>query len=168
MQKKAPHLVFVFHDAFHVGGLFWNDLFEDTENVVMDSHFYQAWQPATPPIEQYCTLFDVIAYAKTTKYDVWIGEWSLATDTCAHWLEGFNDTRDPFRYECELVDCPASYLPEPFNVDFDRTAESLGPYGEHTHNFIQKGKCTSDSRYFSEDDMQVYGQCALASLDKYV
>ncbi len=22
---------------------------------------------------------------------VWMGEWALATDSCAHWLGGFND-----------------------------------------------------------------------------
>jgi hypothetical protein len=25
------------------------------------------------------------------KMEVWIGEWSLATDVCAMWLGGFND-----------------------------------------------------------------------------
>ena len=27
------------------------------------------------------------------KYEKWVGEWSLATDHCALWLEGFNDAR---------------------------------------------------------------------------
>jgi hypothetical protein len=24
-------------------------------------------------------------------FEVWLGEWSLATDVCAFWLGGFND-----------------------------------------------------------------------------
>ena len=41
MKQRAPHLVFVFHDAFQtIDALRWNDLFEDDdhENVVMDTH----------------------------------------------------------------------------------------------------------------------------------
>ena len=40
MKQRAPHLTFVFHDAFLTFGHVWNDLFEDDdhENVVMDTH----------------------------------------------------------------------------------------------------------------------------------
>jgi hypothetical protein len=32
--------------------------------------------------------------AENIKYPVWVGEWSLATDMCAHWLGGLNDGGD--------------------------------------------------------------------------
>ena len=31
------------------------------------------------------------ATATFSKYEVWFGEWSLATDVCAMWLGAFND-----------------------------------------------------------------------------
>ena len=34
------------------------------------------------------------------KYDVWVGEWSLATDVCALWLGGFNDANTDASREC--------------------------------------------------------------------
>ena len=57
------------------------------------------------------------------------------------WLGGFNDgTTDP-QFECEKVDCPKSYLPEEFAVDFDREADILGPFGTQnsTDVCIMKG-----------------------------
>ncbi len=70
---------------------------------------------------------------------MWVGEWSLATDVCAHWLGGFNDSNTEYQFECKKVDCPVSYMPEPYNVDFDRTAASLGPYGESDRATIKYG-----------------------------
>lgn len=37
---------------------------------------------------------------------MWAGEWSLGTDVCAFWLNGFNDFRDEYAHECAWVDCP--------------------------------------------------------------
>ena len=65
---------------------------------------------------------------KNLKYDVWVGEWSLATDICAMWLGGFNESFDfPYQFDCEWVECPYSYLSGDLAVDFDRTAPLLGP-----------------------------------------
>ena len=38
--------------------------------------------------------------ANKTKYEVWHGEWSLATDSCAHWLGGFNDGKANYGKNC--------------------------------------------------------------------
>ena len=45
MREKAPHLKFVFHDSFLNDPSDWDDLFadDDTHNVVIDNHFYLAW-----------------------------------------------------------------------------------------------------------------------------
>jgi hypothetical protein len=64
------------------------------------------------------------------KYPVWVGEWSLATDVCAQWLGGFNDSNTAYQRTCAKVECPYSYMPQPYAADFDRAAASLGPYGE--------------------------------------
>ena len=79
------------------------------------------------------------AHGKNIKYEVWVGEWSLATDVCAMWLGGFNDSNTEYQFDCEWVDCPYSYLPAPHNVDFDRTAATLGPYGESDRATIHYG-----------------------------
>ena len=63
------------------------------------------------------------------KYPMWAGEWSLGTDVCAFWLNGFNDFRDEYAHECAWVDCPYSYLPYPYDIDFDRSLPTIGPFG---------------------------------------
>ena len=86
IHKQHPNIKFVFHDAFHFDANIWNDLFadDDHENVVMDTHQYFAWEGAHGDIGQYCDEYGAnIANAWNFKYDVWVGEWSLATDVCA-------------------------------------------------------------------------------------
>jgi len=111
----------------------------------------------------------LLAPAQDIKYPVWIGEWSLATDTCAHWLNGFNDHRDEFSYECKWVDCPYSYLPEDVAVDFDRTAEILGPFGGGTTlGAIQKGQCMIDSEFFNDDQTMELAKCMMDAFNTYI
>jgi hypothetical protein len=89
IRQNAPHLVFVFHDAFHFFGHTWNDLFEDDdmENVVMDTHFYTAFLPRLPTRQLYAEAYRLyLAEAARIKYPVWLGEWSMATDSCAMWI----------------------------------------------------------------------------------
>jgi len=73
----------------------WDDLFadDDIDLVAMDHHFYQAFnQPAFTETGKACDDYGSNAYyASQIKYEVWFGEWALATDVCAHWLGGFND-----------------------------------------------------------------------------
>ena len=62
------------------------------DNVVMDTHQYYAWYTRNEDIGTYCDAYGgTMANALDVKYDVWVGEWSLATDVCATWLGGFND-----------------------------------------------------------------------------
>ena len=138
VQRYAPQAKFVFHDSFRYDATVWNDLFEDwdTENVVMDHHYYQAFDAAPGPDTNTSIAARCEAYASETlkakdiKYDVWFGEWALATDNCAHWLNGFNDGGAVNQYECKKVECPKPYLNDSMGgVDVDRTAKVLGPFG---------------------------------------
>ena len=111
--------------------------------------------------------------ADPLKYPVWIGEWALATDVCAHWLGGFNDANTHPQYQCHVRDCPTSYLPAPFAVDFDRTADVLGPTGpaefaDSPAALIRQGKCGDDSLYFNYTDVQKIAKCALDTFDRHV
>ena len=50
-------------------------------------------------------------------------------------------------------------------VDFDRTAETLGPFGQGSSSYdfalISKGECAIDSAHYSADDIERLGQCTL-------
>lgn len=139
-------------------------------NVVMDTHQYLAWSPALYTIESYCQVFKVNLTGPRVskiKYEKWVGEWSLATDVCAHWLEGFNDARsNGYQYECQKVDCPKSYLPPPYDVDFDRSAAMLGPFGESTQSTIQEGKCLIDSAHFNFNKVDKFANCQKEVFDQ--
>ena len=103
MQIIQPRLKFVFHDAFHFDPLVWNDMFDDNdhENVIMDTHQYTGWSPKHNHISMYCNEMEArMLVAETIKYDVWVGEWSLATDVCATWLGGFNDANTDANRTC--------------------------------------------------------------------
>ncbi|KAL3895211.1 MAG: hypothetical protein SGPRY_013574, partial [Prymnesium sp.] len=40
-----------------------------------------------------------------------VGEWSLATDNCAMWLNGFNDNLPGYpKVSCGMVQCPPPYM----------------------------------------------------------
>jgi hypothetical protein len=143
----------------------WNDLFHDTDKVMLDTHFYTAWYGANKNIGSYCDAYgNGMKTAQKIKYDVMVGEWSLATDTCAMWLGGLNDANSTYVFECESVPCPTSYLPEPYNVDFDRTADDLGPYGSSAQT-VSYGMCSSDSSFFSDADVTTLGYCVYAAFN---
>jgi glucan 1,3-beta-glucosidase len=168
MKEQTPHLKFVFHDSFHFDHSIWNDLFDDNdhENVVLDTHLYTAWDPRRENILEYCGQYKSrLQEVSLIKYDVWVGEWSLATDVCAMWLGGFNDNNTDYQFTCNWIDCPKSYLPEDLAVDFDRTAPVLGPFGQNDKSVVRYGKCPSDSLYFGDNDVRALGQCALHSFD---
>jgi hypothetical protein len=113
--------------------------------------------------------------ANNIKYEVWYGEWSLATDTCAHWLGGFNDGNTKPVQQCQWVDCPKTYLDTTKfpNATVDASIGFNGPHGygingDATDFLIQSGKCSTDSAHFSEADVAAIAKCALDSFDKYV
>lgn len=174
MKERAPHLVFVFHDAFQtVDILRWNDLFadDDHENVVMDTHQYMMYFPKLGPTFLYEETYKaVLALAESVKYDVWVGEWSLATDFCAMWLAGFNDSNGLLKhqYDCSWVECPRSYLPDEFAVDFDRTAEVLGPFGKGDQALVRKGMCPINSDHFDDKETNKLAKTLLKTFNKHV
>ena len=71
------------------------------------------------------------------KYEVWHGEWSLATDTCAHWLGGFNDGKGNFGQTCVQLECPPSYMNSSFSTDISTSKD--GPHGPFTNTANMTG-----------------------------
>jgi glucan 1,3-beta-glucosidase len=173
LQVHAPQAIFCFHDAFQYNADLWNSLFADgdTDKVVLDHHYYQAWNTGMTTTDQFCDDYEKnAAYADAFKYPVWFGEWALATDICAHWLGGFNDGNTKPQFQCQWVDCPVTYLPTSVAVDFNRTAYILGPFGTGNANdvCIQNGKCSSDSAYFSDAQVNTLAKCAYKSFDAHL
>ena len=138
--------------------------------MVIDNHYYFVWKPAEThdTVESVCkTIKDDMKKLSEHKYEVWVGEWSMATDPCAMWLEAFNDSNLPRIDQCQWVDCPKPYLPAPFGVDLDRTADIQGPFGNDRHDDIPKfGKCPIDSDRFNNEDLYEIGQCMLEAYNE--
>jgi len=131
----------------------------------MDTHQYFAWWGASGDIGGFCDGYGSnMQMAKKVKYDVWVGEWSLATDVCATWLGGFNDSNTDAVETCQRVECPKTYLPTQ-GTDFDRTAANLGPFGlsgkDRDHSTIRNGTCPIDSAYYADDQVMRLGQCTM-------
>jgi len=169
-----PKTIFVFHESFRRDAAIWNDLFpdDDMENVVLDTHPYMAFWTGDlvfNTTKEYCAEYESQLTDEATskiKYPMWAGEWALATDVCAFWLNGFNDYRDPYAHECAWVQCPKSYMPGPYGVDFDRTLPTIGPFGVSPPNTPEYGMCTTDSNFFGDDQVQELADCHMATFDK--
>ena len=56
-------------------------------------------------------------------------------------------------------------MPEPYNVDFDRTAAQLGPFGEKDGSTIRYGKCLTDSAHFGFDQIKKFAVCSREVFD---
>jgi hypothetical protein len=144
---------------------------DDIKNVVADYHHYQAFGDQIKSVEDSCKNYqDAAAYSKKFKYEVWFGEWSLATDYCAHWLGGFNDGRVVPQDTCQWVDCPKTYLPQDIftNATVDPSIEYNSPFGYGVSGnckdyLVVKGKCSKDSAKFTDDDVKKIAKCALDS-----
>lgn len=140
--------------------------------MAIDHHQYQGWVNGKFTAQEFCDDYEFNAKtADKIKYEVWIGEWSLATDVCAHWLGGFNDGNTDPQFKCHKVDCPKTYLPDSVAVDFNRkTKDYMGPFGTGKPEdvAIKQGKCNNDSAYFTTGEVRKIAKCALQAFDRHV
>lgn len=70
---------------------------------------------------------------------------------------------------CTWKDCPKSYMPK-HGTDFDRNATVLGPFGSGNPDFyaIHNGTCSSDSGFFTNEQIKEIAKCALEAFDQHV
>ena len=81
----------------------------------MDSHIYLAWNNPGPINTFHSAACGFSGGVKTMEelvdMPVIVGEWSLATDNCAMWLNGFNDNLPGYpKLPCKFVECPLDVL----------------------------------------------------------
>lgn len=129
MSMRAPHWKFIYHDSFRHD--IWNDFLINCTNTALDWHVYQAWKT-----DRYGDLFlleadankNVLENYKKSGINVVIGEWSIATDNCAMWLNGFQDNLEGYPVtECKYTTCPNPYIV--LARDIDRTSNIISPFG---------------------------------------
>ncbi|CAK4629010.1 unnamed protein product [Aphanomyces euteiches] len=139
IKSLAPSWKFVLHDSFRFGLQFWQDFMKGCPDIALDTHIYQAWMnPSTA--EDYgsnaCQQKYTISNMENALMPVIVGEWSLATDNCAMWLNGFNDNLPGFpKVQCTMQKCPvdSTYLGYGFpGTPLDTTKPIQGPYGTGT------------------------------------
>jgi glucan 1,3-beta-glucosidase len=100
----------------------------------LDTHIYQAWRDPDSRIGFYndaCGRKGSIAEMERQFGPIIVGEWSLATDNCAMWLNGFNDNLPGFpRLPCKYIPCADPYMGEGQpGAPVDPTKAIQGPYG---------------------------------------
>ena len=83
-----------------------------------------------------------------------VGEWSLATDNCAMWLNGFQDNLPGYPFiTCPTTTCPVSYMQQAGStgddVEFSKLDPSWGPEitqgksSSYVHAYIISPLCLS-------------------------
>jgi len=94
VKRGAPYWKYVMHDAFRFDKYAWGGFMKGCPERALDTHIYQAWRDPDSRIGFYqdaCSQKSRIATMEREFGPVIVGEWSLATDNCQMWLNGFND-----------------------------------------------------------------------------
>lgn len=114
VKAIAPHWRFVMHDSFRFDPAVWGGFMAGCPDIALDTHIYQAWSEPSTRANFYtnaCAQKDVIEEMERAFGPVIVGEWSLATDNCAMWLNGFNDNLPGYpKLPCKLVPCAQPYM----------------------------------------------------------
>eukprot|EP01083_Nonionella_stella_P224352 798700_1 len=111
VKERAPSWKYIMHDS----GLFkpdvWGGFMDGCPDRVLDTHIYTAWDnPSTPEqfYDKACSTKNSILEMERAFGPVIVGEWSLATDNCAMWLNGFNDNIPGYpKLPCKFIPCAA-------------------------------------------------------------
>lgn len=137
VKRKAHYWKFIIHDSFRFTPETWGGFMKGCPDRALDTHIYQAWLDPASRLSFYnnaCAQKRQIALMEREFGPVVVGEWSLATDNCAMWLNGFNDNLSGFpRSPCKYIPCSESYLN---GDDYQQPGTPLevgkglqGPYG---------------------------------------
>jgi hypothetical protein len=176
LRHLAPNWKVIFHDSFRLGtpssslwlapnaGIdFPNNPLKDSRSTrflancmhyMVDIHIYQAW--AWDPydtdyfLRMTCEIGELLRGMEKAGIPVVVGEWSLATDNCAMWLNGLNDNVPGYpKAQCKRISCPAPYFPTNGtfripNAPPDISIGKQGPYGSGGESYMEFGTCPVD------------------------
>lgn len=134
VKSKAPYWKYIMHDSFRLDPKIWGGFMDGCPDRALDTHIYQAWMDPANRETYYdnaCGTKGIIAEMEKAFGPVVVGEWSLATDNCAMWLNGFNDNLPGFpRLPCKYIPCTAPYMgTEQPGTPVDPGKPAQGPYG---------------------------------------
>ncbi|KAG7363490.1 cellulase glycosyl hydrolase family 5 protein [Nitzschia inconspicua] len=134
VKRDAPYWKYIMHDSFRLDTNIWGGFMDGCPERAMDTHIYQAWRNPDSRIGYFqdaCATKSAIGAMEREFGPVIVGEWSLATDNCAMWLNGFNDNLPGFpRLPCKYVPCSEPYMGnEQPGTPVDPTMPMQGPYG---------------------------------------
>jgi len=137
VKRTAPYWKYIIHDAFQFDPKIWGGFMDGCPDRALDTHIYQAWNNPSSRLDFYmdaCAKKFSIAEMEKEFGPVIVGEWSLATDNCAMWLNGFNDNLPGFpRLPCKYIPCPEPYMGlEQPGTPVDPGKGPQGPYGTGT------------------------------------
>jgi glucan 1,3-beta-glucosidase len=171
VQEYAPHWITLFHDSFRLNPDIWGNFMVNCNNYALDTHRYQAWAWEMPVdwfVNNACDDGDIMRLMESIGIPVIVGEWSLATDNCAMWLNGFNDNVPGYpKVTCELVSCPDPYmgLDQP-GAPPDKTKGVQGPWGTGGSSYVEHGMCPRDKMFENDDEvMKSLGYAKFNSYD---
>lgn len=131
---------YIMHDSFRFDINIWGGFMSNCPDIALDTHIYQAWEDPSNAQQFYlqaCQISSQLVEMERSFGPVIVGEWSLGTDNCPMWLNGFNDNLPGFpKLTCNYIKCPTSYLLTNKNnqgLDFAKTPDPIKsiqpPYG---------------------------------------
>jgi glucan 1,3-beta-glucosidase len=123
VQEHVPRWMCLMHDSFRPTVENWASFFKLCDKCALDMHLYQAWFPPMSNnkfVELACTDGQKIHDLESAGVPVIVGEWSLATDNCAMWLNGLNDNLPGY----PLVECARKPCPDPY-MGFEQPGEYI-------------------------------------------
>jgi len=135
VKRGAPYWKYIMHDSFRFDPSVWGGYMAGCPDRAIDTHIYQAWDNPDSRISFYanaCNQKSAIAAMEREFGPIIVGEWSLATDNCAMWLNGFNDNLAGFpRLPCKYVKCADPYMGEGVQpgTPVDPNKPIQGPFG---------------------------------------
>lgn len=152
VRAAAPQWLFVVHDSFRLDE--WHGFMAGCPAVALDTHIYQAWfdiRTQESFLESACSWRKRVHSIQDSTLPLIVGEWSLATDNCAMWLNGFHDNAPGYpKVDCASVRCPAPYVSGIKGPP--QGSELPGPFGTGT-SAPSGGNCPVTKPWDNEDEM---------------
>jgi len=172
VQLKAPHWLSLFHDSFRLTPDSFGSFLKGCDNWALDTHIYQAWAWENTPewfALHACMDKERLVEMEALGVPIIVGEWSLATDNCAMWLNGLNDNVPGYpKVACEMVRCADPYFGPGVvpNAPPDPTLPAQDPVGMGGPSTVEYGMCPRDAPFPREkQDVRTLAYAKLHAFD---